>query len=115
MELNFGVPESSTKELMLSNFLFFKFIGRDDVGKASRRLLVANALFARLRYLAVADWLVSHQRSEDGAWPVGARRYFTSKISLQPGWCSAMGQGRSLFESFQPFGWVESLRRFCGL
>uniref|UniRef100_A0A1I8H5K9 Heparosan-N-sulfate-glucuronate 5-epimerase n=1 Tax=Macrostomum lignano TaxID=282301 RepID=A0A1I8H5K9_9PLAT len=52
-------------------------------------------------YRAAGDWLVANQNASTGAWPIWARRAIGSRrdrrrLVLQPGWCSAMGQGQAI-------------------
>ncbi len=94
MELTFPTTNGSS-EPVLSECLLFKVI--DAKVKPSAEQLRANRLFARLRFISVADWLVRNQApGDDGAWAVPARHEFTKNISLAPGWCSAMGQGKDM-------------------
>ena len=73
-------------------FLFEPFRSEEMAKSASEGHLFVNMLFAKLRFLAVAEWFVRHQEW-DGSWRVPVKRVFTREIYLSPGWCSAMGQG----------------------
>lgn len=78
----------------LDELLLFIPIGDDQKGVYGDQQLTANKEFARRRFLSAAEWFVKNQQ-EDGSWRVEAKRVFTSRIYLKPGWCSAMGQGES--------------------
>ncbi|KAL7057649.1 hypothetical protein AAHC03_016601 [Spirometra sp. Aus1] len=77
----------------ISDFLLFS---GDNPRQGSVRRQEALRRFLETRFLAAADWLVKNQNQADGGWRVGTRRYFTDELVLQPGWCSAMGQGQAI-------------------
>ncbi len=83
----------SMKFNTFEELLLFKMLSEDERSSAER--LRATRLFARHRFLAVADWLVRNQATDSaGEWKIMSDHVFTQRISLQPGWCSAMGQGK---------------------
>lgn len=75
--------------------LFERFKQAESLKNANEIQYSMNIMFARERFMAVANWLVGNQ-AEDGSWPIGTRRDFTPRIYLTPGWCSAMGQGQGI-------------------
>ncbi|VDM00276.1 unnamed protein product [Schistocephalus solidus] len=77
----------------ISDFLLFT---GGPARQGSVRRQVALRRFLETRFLAASDWLVGNLDQTDGGWRVGAARHFTDQLVLQPGWCSAMGQGTVL-------------------
>nr|CAG4643766.1 EOG090X0272 [Lepidurus arcticus] len=49
------------------------------------------------QFKSASEWLVKHQDTVTGGWPIPVRRRFGPGIQdLDPGWISAMGQGQAM-------------------
>ncbi|VDM16778.1 unnamed protein product [Hydatigera taeniaeformis] len=97
VELRYPQRNSGRDELgVIQELLLFVPIRNERMEEVgSVRHLLVNTEFARERFMASSEWLVQNQ-AQDGSWRVPVKHVFTRDIYLNPGWCSAMGQGQGI-------------------